>query len=230
VHLFAVAETRARTQPGYLPYAIIEGWEQLRDDFGYWRVALVAERSALPPSEQAWFANDRRRREMLILRDLGFWSHFVADGSQPLHVSVHFNGWGNYPNPQNYSNSNALHGYFEGEFVRRYIDPKDIAVKIRPYNDCHCSIEQRTVAYLLATHRQVIPLYELDKAKAFDGTDQKGRDFVAERLAAGVSELRDMIVDAWRSSRDIKVGYPAVSVRDVEDGKVSDFRGLVGLD
>src|SRR5712691_1904462 len=105
---------------GYLPYSIIEGWQQLRNDFGYWRVALVAEQSVLPPEERAWFANDRRRRETLILRDLGFWSHFVADGSQPLHVSVHFNGWGNYPNPQNFSNSDKLHAYFEGEFVHRY--------------------------------------------------------------------------------------------------------------
>lgn len=61
---------------GYLPYAIVDGFEQVRQDFAWWRVDLA----------------HRALREQLTLRDIGFWSHFVGDGSQPLHVSVHFNG------------------------------------------------------------------------------------------------------------------------------------------
>jgi hypothetical protein len=215
---------------GYLPYSIIEGWQQLRQDFAYWRVLVVAEKSAMPAADREWFAKDRRRREMLIVRDLGQWSHFVADGSQPLHATVHFNGWGNYPNPQGYSTSNEIHAYFEGKFVRSFIVADDVSPKIGPYADCRCAIEQRTVRYLLATNRQVIRLYELDKAKAFDGVDATGKDFVATRLAAAVAELRDLIIDAWRSSHDGKVGYPAIDVRAVEDNKVQDFEPLKGLD
>ena len=56
------------------------------------------------------------------------------------------------------------------------------------------------------------------------GADPRGVDFADARLAAGASELRDMIVDAWRASAKTKVGYPGVSLRDVEAGKVDPYR------
>jgi hypothetical protein len=48
-------------------------------------------------AEAARFARDRQIREMLTIRDLGVWTHYVGDASQPLHISIHYNGWGNYP-------------------------------------------------------------------------------------------------------------------------------------
>ena len=215
---------------GYLPYSIIDGWQQLRTDFAYWRVDVVGERSAATEEDRAWFARDRRLREMLTVRDLGYWSHFVGDASQPLHVSIHYNGWGNFPNPHGYSTSTKLHAYVEGEFVRRHVTEQEVKSKLRPYQPCECSIQDRTAAYLLATQAQVIPLYELEKRGAFSGSDPKGTNFAAERLAAGVSELRDMIVDAWRASQDAVVGYPQVKVRDVEAGKVMPLAELKGRD
>jgi len=32
------------------------------------------------------------------------------------------------------------------------------------------------------------------------GDEAKGKEFAAERIAAAVSELRDMIIDAWRKN------------------------------
>src|SRR5439155_22990745 len=84
---------------GYLPYSIVEGWQQLVKDFAYWRVDRVGEATSPRPEDRAWFAADRRLRESLIVRDLGVWSHYVGDASQPLHVTVHYNGWGDSPNP-----------------------------------------------------------------------------------------------------------------------------------
>lgn len=215
---------------GYLPYSIMDGWEQLRIDFAYWRVDRAAEKSAKTTEDHAWFGRDRHLREMLTLRDLGYWSHFVGDASQPLHASIHYNGWGDFPNPQGYSTSTKLHAYFEGEFVREHVTQEEVKAKLQPYRDCHCSIQQRTEQYLLAMQAQVVPLYELDKRGAFRGSDSKGVDFAAARLAAGASELRDMIVDAWRSSEDASVGYPPVKVRNVEAGKVVPLAELKGRD
>jgi hypothetical protein len=79
---------------GFLPYNIVDGWQQLQKDFGYWRADVAAEGLAVSKSDREWFAKDRRLREMLTIRDLGYWSHFVADGSQPHHVSIHYDGWG----------------------------------------------------------------------------------------------------------------------------------------
>jgi hypothetical protein len=215
---------------GYLPYSIVDGWQQLQKDFAYWRVDVLGERSAPSAHDREWFARDRNLHEMLIIRDLGYWSHFVGDGSQPMHASVHYDGWGNYPNPNNYTTQKGFHAYFEGEFVRKYLTETDVKAEIQPYRDCQCSIQDHTVSYLLTTQSQVIPLYELDKRSAFDGMNQEGKKFVAERLAAAVSELRDMVIDAWRSSTDATIGYPPVRVRDVVSGAAMPIEQLKGLD
>ena len=81
---------------GYLPYEIVDGYELVVKDFAIWRVDAYGETHAAP-ADRPFFAADRRLRETLTLRDIGYWSHFVGDASQPLHASVHFNGWGDYP-------------------------------------------------------------------------------------------------------------------------------------
>jgi hypothetical protein len=57
------------------------------------------------------------------------------------------------------------------------------------------------VAYLRASHGLVERVYQLEKAQGFEcaGTAE-ARQFTAARLAAGASELRDMIVTAWQQS------------------------------
>lgn len=217
-------------EQGYLPYSIVDGWLQLRKDFGYWRVDALGERTAASDDDRAWFARDRRLRELLITRTLGYWSHFVGDGSQPMHVSVHVNGWGPYANPQGYSMA-PLHAWFEGDFVRQNIGPQDVLAKVEGPWVCGCPIERRTALYLAATQAAVAPLYALEKAGGFQGDGSAGRAFVAERLAAAVAELRDLIVEAWRTSPDANVGYPPVVVRDVESGKAAlPLKALMGLD
>ena len=215
---------------GYLYYAIIDGWQQLVEDFAHWRVDAAGEKRAARRGDRLWFARDRQLRELLTIRDLGYWSHFVGDGSQPMHVSIHYNGWGPFPNPAGYATASTLHAYFEGDFVRRWVSLGDMRAALAPYRDCGCGIAARTAAYLRATQAQVVPLYALEKQGAFRGGDRRGEDFAAARLAAGAAELRDIIVDAWRQSLDAKVGYPPVAVRDVLSGKVNPIGPLLGLD
>src|SRR5580704_5695310 len=88
---------------GYLPYSIIEDWQQLVKDFAYWRVDDAGAKHTADLAHKAWLEEDRAQRAALILADLGSRSHFVGDGSMPLHASVHDNGWGNFPNPNNYT-------------------------------------------------------------------------------------------------------------------------------
>jgi hypothetical protein len=38
---------------GYLPYSIIDGWQQIRKDFAYWRALTKAIESAATPEERA---------------------------------------------------------------------------------------------------------------------------------------------------------------------------------
>lgn len=220
---------KTQYKAGYLPYSIVDGLQQLRKDFAYWRALTKAIETAQTPEERAWFEADRRLREKLTLRDLGVWSHYGSDASQPLHVSIHYNGWGNYPNPNGYT-TNKIHAYFEGEFVKRNLQRAAVAAEVGPYQPCGCSVEDRTKALLLASLAQVTPLYALEKEGGFKKGDPRGIAFATSRLAAGAQAVRDMIVQAWEESASTPVGYPMVNVRDIESGKVRATRELFGAD
>ena len=214
---------------GYLPYAIVDGWQQIAKDFAYWRAASKGTETAATPEERAWFEADRRLREKLTLRDIGVWSHYAADAAQPMHVSVHFSGWGNFPNPNGYSDKD-FHPYFEGEFIKTNVVRAEVAAEVGPYRACDCSIEARTQALLLASLAEVGPLYALERDGGLKPGDRRGIVFATARLAAGASAVRDMIVDAWRQSADTPVGYPMVNLHDIESGKVRVTRDLFGKD
>jgi hypothetical protein len=214
---------------GWLPYAIIDAWQQLAKDSVYWRVDAAAARMVADGAHRAWFAGDGAQREALILRDLGVLGHYVGDGSQPLHVSEHFNGWGPFPNPRGFTQA-RVHAPFEGIFVRNFVSPGAVRADMAPFADCRCAIEARVAAYLAATNAAVTPFYELDKAAGFTDGDARGRAFAARRLAAGAAELRDEVVEAWRASATGEVGWPAAKVADVEAGKLDPFDSLFGAD
>lgn len=203
---------------GYLPYTIEDGWEQLVKDFAYWRADTVGERTGATPQQRAWFAADRRLREEITIRDLGYWSHFVADGSQPMHVSIHYNGWGAGPNPNNYTQE-KIHGPFEGAYVHDNIGAGAVRAAMRPTSVCAGPIQACVSAYLATTQTFVGPVYGLWGTGGFHPGDPRGRAFATERVAAGASELRDLVIKAWQASENATVGYPATPVRDVEAGR-----------
>jgi hypothetical protein len=214
---------------GYLPYSIIDRYQQLTTDFAYWRVLDAAERNPAWKQNRAWFRQDRIRREALVLKSIGELSHFVGDGSQPLHVTTHFNGWGDYPNPKGYSTA-RLHGPFESDLVQATVKPAAVAAKMTPFKSCDCPIEQRVGAYLLQAGAVVIPFYEMEKAGGLAPGDPRGTALATERIAVGASELRDLVVEAWRASANVKIGWRPVAVRDVLSGKTDPYPALYGVD
>jgi hypothetical protein len=215
-------------QAGWLQYSIIDGYQQLVIDFRYWRVLTAMEKRS-KGAQRAWYRADRLRREQLLLRDFGEFGHYVGDGSQPLHVSIHYNGWGDYPNPKGYT-KDRIHGPFEGVFVAANVAAPAVRAVMAPFRDCGCPIEQRTVDYLATTGRQVEPLYDLWGQGGFKDGDARGVAFADQRVAAGASELRDLVIMAWRDSARGKVGWPAVSVEDVLAGKADPWEALRGKD
>ena len=214
---------------GYLPYSIIDRYQQLTSDFAHWRVLKAAEANPAWKAHKAWFTQDRIRREALILKTVGELSHFVGDGSMPLHVSSHFIGWGDGPNPKGYSRA-PLHGPFESDLVQATVRPAAVAAKVASLKLCDCTIEQRVSTYLTATGQTVIPLYEMEKAGGMAPGDPRGTAMAVERIAVGASELRDLIVEAWRASANAKIGWKPVAVADVIAGRVDPYPALYGID
>jgi hypothetical protein len=216
---------------GYLPYAMIDGYQQLVKDFTYWRILVAAEKSATDVTKKTYYAADLKRREDLLIRDLGVWAHYVGDASQPMHLSVHYNGWGDYPNPNGYTQSRSTHSSFEGPLAKAVADEAQVKALMPAYVDCTCSIETRVVGYLTTTWKLTEPLYALEKAGGLVESDPRGKAFTQARLAAGATALRDLVTGAWRDSANGKIGYrPEISVADVESGKADPWLDLYGKD
>ena len=216
---------------GYLPYAIMDGYQQLVRDFATWRVLYAAERRETDPMKRAWYREDRERREALILRDMGVLGHYVGDGSQPHHTTIHYNGWDrNTPNPEGFTTSRQTHGAFEGAFTARVARLDAIEAAMAASSLDGFNLRQRVPAYLKTTLGQVLPFYRLEKAGGFQEADARGRDFVIARLAAGASELRDLYVLAWRDAADEEIGWPKVKVAEVEAGLADPWLAMYGED
>ncbi|HET9096965.1 MAG TPA: hypothetical protein VFN37_09910 [Candidatus Baltobacteraceae bacterium] len=219
-------------ETGYLPYSIVQGWEQLRMDFAYWRVDDYESVHASSQQVRAAAAQRRTFDQALVLRDAGVWGHYVADASQPLHVTVHFNGWGKYPNPSGYSQSTHLHDLFETEFVDRFVTPADVRAqmsKAAPVRAAHLTTDAQILtaveAYLTRSNANVEPLYRIEKSGGFRTGSRQARTFTAGCLALGADELRDLTVWAWDDSLNQTIGddFPQ-SVRSILSG--TPYKGL----
>jgi hypothetical protein len=216
---------------GYLPYNILENYQALSRDFAYWKALKYAEANPAWKEHKAFFTADRVRREQQILIEIGELSHFVGDGSQPLHVSVHFNGWGDYPNPNGYSTSRTTHGDFEGVLVRQSVTQADVDKAMGPVHVFDAGVDiQHVGAYLAATGAQVVPLYELEKAGGMKPGDPRGAAFATRQIAIGASELRDLIATAWKAADAQSVGWRPIPLADILSGKIDPYNAFYAID
>jgi len=218
---------------GYLPYSIMQGWEQLRMVFAYWRVDAYEAHHAKIQRLRAIAAVRAKVEEQLALRDAGVWGHYVADASQPLHVTVHFNGWGKYPNPNGYSTSPHLHDLFETDFVNRFVAEAAVRNRLTPLRLAppaalvnEQSVLDAIEQYLAASNATVPELYRIDKRGGFKNGTPQAKAFIEGRLAFGASELRTLIVWAWEDSLNETIGDDAPQrVRDIVLGGAA-YKGL----
>jgi len=130
----------------------------------------------------------------------GWMGHYVGDASNPLHTTIHHNGWIG-ANPKGYTTANTIHWKMEGIFVAanfkqlQFADlvPAQPTLLKDPFHDY--------LAYLHDSHHEVETVYQLEKAGGFDGEGTAAsRDFIRHRLAAGAAMLRDLWYTAWVQS------------------------------
>ena len=172
---------------GYITYRILELTDRLHVGFRLWRAAPNAQ-------TRAWI-------EQRIVNDAGILGHYVADGSNPHHTTIHHNGWVG-ENPKGYTTDRRFHGRFEANYVQAHLKLGDFAGLVGRSPRRLGELRPAVQGYLQRSHAQLERLYELDRAEAF-GPDTKGTDhkrFTAERLAAGAEMLRDLWWTAWVTS------------------------------
>jgi hypothetical protein len=171
---------------GLLPFRMLELSQQLREDFRQWRVA--------PDSTKPWI-------EARIIDDAGILGHYVADGSNPAHTTIQYNGWTG-PNPNGYAVDKRFHSRFESAYVGANIKLADVVSKMDTTARLLPDLRAAIITYLHETNAQVEHLYRLDRAHPFDTntTDVEDKAFTVERLAAGAKMLRDVWWTAWITS------------------------------
>lgn len=211
---------------GYLPYSTADACEQVIKDMAYWRVITLGITREKTPARRAWLKAALARREALMLRDIGILSHYVGDATQPMHLSVHSNGWGDYPNPEGFTKE-GIHWPLEGAYVRAHIGPADVRKQISAYEPCTDTVEACIRQRLTHNSAQLLPLYRLEKEGGFTGGDPRGSAFLAGLMARGASDLRDMLTDGWRDSVRIGVGHAQIPYETLERDASIDITTLM---
>ncbi len=181
---FQEADALLPERVGLQPYVTAEVYGRLVLAWQQYHLALAAGDS--PAAAQ-----------QTVLFYMGWLAHYVADGSQPLHTTQHFDGWTG-PNPQGYATGPGLHSKVEDGFLQRSRLEETLrtrTVRPRPLENPFSDY----VSYLRASHAKVPQLYEIEKAGGFDGGgNPASREFISERLTAAAEMLASLWETAYR--------------------------------
>ena len=185
--------------PGFLPWAIAEYYAKLQSQFSYLK---TYERYGTPDE----IANARAN----VVYVMGVMGHFVGDGSQPLHTTIHKSGWVG-PNPNHYATTD-FHALVDGGFIARAgITLAELAPRVVPAAPLNLATRPDgrdpafvdVLDYLRATQRTVEPLYRLLQAHQLDPAgppSPAGRAFFDERLLAAGEMLGSLWLTAWQQA------------------------------
>jgi len=171
---------------GLQPYITMEVYERL----------VIAFRQYRDMKERSKDADALKQNAIFYAGWLG---HYVADGSQPLHTTINYDGWVE-ANPRGFTAQKGIHWRFETDFVNRNISAGDFAALVSaplqltdPFHDY--------VKYLWTSHYYVPQVYKIDKAGGFDGAGTpEALKFTEQRMAAGAQMLLDLWYTAWLQS------------------------------
>lgn len=181
---------------GTLPYAVAEGYGRIVAGMR----SLRSKQSKGEPTTNI---------EQTIAFYTAWMSHYIGDGANPHHTSMHCEGWVG-DNPKGYAQTGAIHGKFEVGYADAInLQASDIIGRIgapqRQMGDVFGSVLQ----FLNDSNSEVETIFDLEKRGIFaDPANHEGRDFVYRRSAAGAAMLRDLLYRAWKESAKLGTGEP----------------------
>jgi hypothetical protein len=175
---------------GFLHLRILELYQRMVVGLRDWR-------NAPGPRERAWI-------EARVINDAGILGHYVTDGAQPHHTTIHFNGWsGRVPNAEGYTTSQDIHRQFESLFPRAHVTFEDVLPRVQSRPRRVQDVRAEIWEFLTESNLQVETLYRLERDAGFDPdepADPAAKAFVVDRLVAGVEMLRTLWWSAWLES------------------------------
>jgi hypothetical protein len=131
---------------GLQPYIVMEVYGRLKVGFREYR-KLKADHQPTKPVEDA------------IIFYAAWLGHYVADGAQPLHTTVRYNGWVG-PNPSGYATQHDIHAQFESADVGANISPNNFVNLVHAPEKLDDPFAIY-IAYLRQSHALVEKVYAL---------------------------------------------------------------------
>src|SRR5690349_21389447 len=146
--------------PGFLPWTVAESFGKLKAAFS----SLKVYREFGTPEEIA-------NAEAVVIVLMGTMGHYVGDMSQPLHTTIHHDGWVG-PNPNGYFAGTKFHTWIDsGLIAKANITTGDIAGRVTPAEpfslaarpDGRDPVFVAALDFIVAQNRLVEPLYQLER-------------------------------------------------------------------
>ena len=171
-----------------MAYAAVEGYERMLTGMRRYR-------------DMKTKGEDTRFVELEIAYAMGWTGHYTGDGAQPLHDTVHHDGWQG-DNPKGYTTNPRVHGLFETQFVDAMkLEGGDFQPKVgaaRVLADPFAAI----LAHLDEAGSHTEQVYQLEKSGALaDPANAEARALVIQQTARGAALLRDLAHTAWVQQR-----------------------------
>ena len=181
---------------GYLPYAILENYEKLVNAFRFWRNAKTPQ--------------DRESARANAVYIAGVMGHYVGDGSQPMHLSIQYNGWlDNSPNPKNFTKDRMFHNRYETAYVNAAIDINTVRPKVQSPQRL-ANVWDSIKQHLTLSFAELEATYELEKTGEFNPEQPrpKGTEFIVNQLARAGTMLGNLWYTAWLNSAEPPAAVP----------------------
>lgn len=201
-----------REWPGFAPWAITEWTQKLRSAFA--NLKSFEEMGGTPEE----IANAKEN----VIYVMGVLGHYVGDCAEPLHTTIHHNGWVG-ANPNGYTNWPGFHTWIDSGFINkagiktadlkpRLVMPEPFAFGVR--EDGRDPIFVVAMDYVIAQNALVEPLYRMEKEgklnDELEKTDRtkphpgpvsaEGRAFLEGQLLTGGQMLGRLWLTAWKTA------------------------------
>jgi hypothetical protein len=187
---------------GMLPYAIAETYEQLTAELAMWR-AETSQHGADTPAAKAL--------EHAAVHSAGLLGHYVGDAAQPLHTTLHYDGWDqSFEKRPEFSSKRGIHFRFETAYVNANVDEGLVEKRVREGQPLSGEPMDAAMGLIRDSHQHVEEIYRLDAAGAIDPEhpDDHTTQLAADRLAAGAQVLCDLWTSAWQQSEGLSHRLP----------------------
>ncbi len=176
---------RDPVQVGFLPWAVVEGAERLAICFAEYR---------------KWPADPSIRAKCLVYA--GLLAHYAGDLEQPLHTSIHHDGWSL---PSGDSPYTGIHRQVDALFERARFDPARAVAgqRAEPIEDLWQAVRRE----FLASHALLDATYALAPALAAPEGPGNPRvvAFTCERYEATARFLASLFTWAWERSAGVEL-------------------------